>query len=499
MALLIKNGIVVNHNKEERADVLIENGKIAKVGLNLVPKAEENTLKIVDAEGCYVMPGGIDPHTHFQLPVGSIVSVDDAFIASRAALCGGTTSVIDFANPVPGESLLVAYEKWMDWISHSCCDWGLHVSVTWFGDQVAEEMGVLARERGVQSFKHFLAYKGAMMLDDEAFSRSLTRCRELGCLPTVHAENGEMVALGTKKMLGLGITGPEGHPQSRPVLCEVEAVSRGIAFAEFLNTPLYVVHTSTAPAARLIAAARERAVPVYGEVTPQHLVVDDSVYFDASKDWEYKAAMILSPPFRPVENIEGLWNVLEHNGLQTSGSDHAAFSHAQKRERGKDDFSKIPNGVGSLEERMVILFDRGVRTGRLTPSAYVALTSYNTARIFNLTSKGAIAPGYDADVVVINPKAHRTISQQTQKCAVDFNVFEGITVHGVPVTTILRGDIVWQVGVGADGAVDYQSGVFSGKESAGRYLHRPTHGYVYEEAQLPSQKAPIQSKSTLSA
>jgi len=251
--LLLKGGKVVNADRSVIADVYCEGGKIVQIGTNL--QVPHNT-HILDVRGKILVPGGIDTHTHFRLPFMGTIAVDQFFGGTRAAVAGGTTTVLDFVIPAPGESLIKAYDTWREWAQESVCDYGFHVAITWWSDQVSEEMGILARERGVNSFKHFMAYKGSLMLNDEALINSFTRAKELGCLSTVHAENGELVLLGQKKMLEAGITGPEGHPWSRPVELEAEATNRAATIAKQINTPVYIVHCSCKEAMEVIARAR---------------------------------------------------------------------------------------------------------------------------------------------------------------------------------------------------------------------------------------------------
>ena len=293
-SLLIRGGTVVNADREFRADVLCEAGKIVAVGASLAAPAG---CELLDAGGRYVMPGGIDPHTHMQLPFMGTVTQDDFYSGTAAALAGGTTSLIDFVIPDPQQPLMDAYRMWRGWAEKSACDYSFHVAVTWWDESVRRDMGTLVTEEGVNSFKHFMAYKNAIMCDDETLVNSFRRALELGAMPTVHAENGELVFLLQAEMKARGILGPEGHPLSRPPAVEAEAAQRAIAIADVLNVPIYIVHVSCAESAEAIARARARGQRVYGEVLAGHLTVDDSVY--RSPDFAFAAGHVMSPPFRP--------------------------------------------------------------------------------------------------------------------------------------------------------------------------------------------------------
>jgi len=327
-------------------------------------------------------------------------------------------------------------------------------------------MGTLVSEHGVNSFKHFMAYEGAIMATDDILVESFSRCLELGAVPTVHAENGELVYHMQQKLLAQGITGPEAHPLSRPPQVEGEAASRAIRIASTLGAPVYLVHVSTKDAVDEIAYARQQGHPVFGECLAGHLVIDDSVY--QHPDWATAAAHVMSPPFRPKGHQEALWHGLQSGNLQTTATDHCCFCEEQKA-AGKDDFTKIPNGTAGVEDRLAVLWDEGVNTGKLSPQEFVAVTSTNTAKIFNLyPRKGAIQVGADADLVVWDPNGTRTISARTHHQNVDFNIFEGKTVRGIARHTISQGKWTWR-----DGELHAERG-------AGRYLERPAYPGVFE-------------------
>lgn len=300
MSLLIRGATVVTHEESYRADVLCANGLIQAIGENL---ETPSGCDVLDGGGQYLMPGGIDPHTHMQLPFMGTVASEDFFSGTAAGLAGGTTSIIDFVIPNPRQSLLEAFHTWRGWAQKSAADYGFHVAITWWSDEVAREMGELVAQHGVNSFKHFMAYKNAIMAADDTLVASFERCLELGAVPTVHAENGELVFHLQQKLLAQGLTGPEAHPLSRPPQVEGEAASRAIRIAETLGTPLYLVHISSREALDEIAYARAKGQPVYGEVLAGHLLLDDSVY--RHPDWATAAGYVMSPPFRPVEHHHG--------------------------------------------------------------------------------------------------------------------------------------------------------------------------------------------------
>ncbi len=456
MSVLIRGGTVVNAEQSFRADVLCDGGKIVAVGETLdAPSGAE----VVDAGGQLVIPGGIDPHTHMELPFMGTVATEDFFTGTSAGCAGGTTMIIDFVIPGPQDSLLDSFKTWRGWAEKAASDYSFHVAVTGWSDRTAEEMGILTREHGVNSFKHFMAYKGAIMVDDGVLLNSFTRALELGALCTVHAENGEAVFHLQKKMLEMGITGPEGHALSRPPEVEGEAAQRAISIASVLGAPLYVVHVSTQEATQAIARARALGHRVYGEVLAQHLVIDESVY--RNPDWQTAAAYVMSPPFRPKHHQDALWAGLTSGSLQTTATDHCCFCAPQKA-AGKDNFTKIPNGTAGIEDRMSVLWHHGVGTGRLTPNEFVRITSANCAQIFNIyPRKGVIQVGADADVVVWDPEGTRTISAKTHHQNVDFNVFEAMEVKGKASHTVSRGNLVWK-----DGDLRTVKG-------AGRYVDRP--------------------------
>ncbi len=437
MSLVIKGGTIVAADRAYKADVLVEGETIAAIGEGLKGRNE------LDASGCCIMPGGIDPHTHLDMPFMGANSADNYQSGTTAALSGGTTMVVDFCTPERGQPLMDAFHAWEARSKSAIADYSYHMCVTYWSDQVREDMAKVVKA-GVTTFKHFMAYKGSLMVNDEEMFASFRRCAELGATPLVHAENGDVVLALQKHYMAKGVTGPEGHALSRPPEVEGEAANRAIMLADQAGVPLYIVHTSCIPAHEAIRRARALGKRVYGESLIQHLVLDESEYYN--KDWAHAARRVMSPPFRDKINQDDLWNGLRAGSLQVVATDHCAFTTKQK-ELGRGDFTKIPNGTGGLEDRMSVLWTYGVETGRLTPNEFVAVTSTNIARILNLyPRKGAVLPGAEADVVVWDPKANKTISAETQASAIDYNVFEGIKVKGLPRFTLSRGEVVFRDG-----------------------------------------------------
>ncbi|XP_033352041.1 dihydropyrimidinase isoform X6 [Bombus vosnesenskii] len=511
--LLIKNGKVVNDDGITDNDVYIEDGIIKQMGRNLIIPGG---TRIIDARGKYVMPGGIDPHTHFECELMGAKSVDDFYQGTKAAVAGGTTMIIDFVIPRKDESLLEAYERYRESADQKvCCDYSLHVAVTSWSPKVKEEMATLVKDHGVSSFKMFMAYRDLFMLRDPELIETFKTCKELGAIAMVHAENGDIIAENTKRLLDAGVTGPEGHEMSRPEEVEAEAVNRACVIASQVNCPLYIVHVMSRSAAEAVDAARKRGACVFGETLAAAIGTDGTNY--AHKCWKHAAAHVLSPPLRPdpdtscvllnmltnplyvtalssksaadvvsskrsegvvlfgetlasTVGIDGseqygkdiekarryitspplrpdsttpayLIEHLAQDGLQVTGSDNCTFN-AEQKALGKDDFSKIPNGVNGVEDRMSVVWEKGVHAGIMDPTRFVAVTSTNAAKIFNLyPRKGVIAVGSDADIVVWDPNRKRTISAQTHVQAVDFNIFEGMEVHGVPEYVIVEGRV----------------------------------------------------------
>jgi len=457
MSTVIKGGTIVTADLTYKSDVLVEDGQIIAIGHGL--KGD----KVLDATGCYVMPGGIDPHTHLEMPFMGTYSADDFDSGTRAALAGGTTMVVDFALPSPGQGLLDALKIWDNKTARAHCDYSFHMAVTWWGEQVFDEMKAVVG-RGINTFKHFMAYKGALMVNDDEMFASFRRCAELGAIPLVHAENGDLVAEMSAKLLAEGNTGPEAHAYSRPSQVEGEATNRAIMIADMAGVPLYVVHTSCEEAHEAIRRAKMNGKRVWGEPLIQHLTLDESEYFNP--DWDHAARRVMSPPFRDKKHQDSLWAGLASGTLSCVATDHCAFTTAQKR-TGLGNFTKIPNGTGGLEDRLPMLWTYGVNTGRITMNEFVAVTSTNIAKIMNCyPKKGAVLVGADADLVVWDPEKEKTISAQSQQSAIDYNVFEGKRVKGLPRYVMSRGHVA------------VTDGTLTSTEGHGKFVARDPNGAV---------------------
>ncbi len=438
MTKVIKGGTVVTADRSFEADILIEGEVIKEIGENL------SGDEVIDAEGAYVIPGGIDPHTHLEMPFMG-TTADETFLSGTwAAATGGTTMLVDFCLPGEDGSIKNAINDWhRKSAPQVASDIGYHMAITGWNENIFDEMKD-AVEMGVNSFKHFMAYKGALMIEDDEMYASFQRCKELGALPMVHAENGDIIQELQQKYLAEGITGPEGHAYSRPPELEGEAANRAIMIADAAGVPLYIVHVSCEQAHEAIRRSRQKGMRVYGEPLIQFLTLDESEYFN--KDWDYAARRVMSPPFRSKEHQDGLWAGLSAGSLQVVATDHCAFGTEKKR-MGVGDFTRIPNGTGGLEDRLSVLWTTGVETGRITPEEFVAVTSTNIAKILNIyPKKGALVPGADADIVVWDPSISKTITASNQKSIIDYNVFEGFAVTAQARHTLSRGDVIWSWG-----------------------------------------------------
>uniref|UniRef100_A0A3B3TFY0 Dihydropyrimidinase n=1 Tax=Paramormyrops kingsleyae TaxID=1676925 RepID=A0A3B3TFY0_9TELE len=411
--ILIKGGKVVNEDCSVISDVYIEDGLIKDIGLNLQVPAG---VRVIDATDKLVMPGGIDTHTHMELEFMSTKTADDFYT----------------------------------------------------GTKVKREMESLVREKGINSFKMFMAYKDVYMIQDHELHAAFSACRDLGAVAQIHAEHGDLVAEGAKKMLSLGITGPEGHEMCRPEEVEAEATQRAATIAHATNCPLYVVHVMSKSAAKVVRHARQQGWVVFGEPIAAGLGTDGTHYWH--QDWAHAAGFVMGPPLRPDPSTPGyLMDLLANDDLSVTGTDNCTFSICQKA-LGKDDFTKIPNGVNGVEDRMSVIWEKGVHSGKMDENRFVAVTSSNAAKIFNIyPRKGRIDRGSDADVVIWDPNRTRTISAKTHHQAVDYNIFEGMVCHGVAMVTVSRGKVV------------YEHGALYVTPGAGRFIPRkPFSDFVYK-------------------
>lgn len=457
MRKLVRGGTVVTASDTFQADVLIENEKIVAIGQEL----EVQNAEFVDATGCFVFPGGIDPHTHLEMPFGGTVTADDFYTGTRAAAFGGTTSIIDFCLTKKGETLQSAIATWHEKArGKAVIDYGFHLMVAEASDQVLEELDSVVKTEGITSLKVFMAYKHVFQADDETLFKTLIRAKELGALVQVHAENGDVIDYLTKRALENEQTEPIYHALTRPPEAEGEATGRAIALTALADSQLYVVHVSCAAAVQRIAEAREKGWNIYGETCPQYLALDIS-YLD-QPGFE-GAKYVWSPPLREKWNQDVLWNALKSGILQTVGSDQCSFNFSGQKELGRGDFTKIPNGGPMIEDRFGILYSEGVAAGRISLNQFVDITSTKVAKLFGMfPQKGTIAVGTDADIVIFNPEVKRTISVTTHHMNVDYNPFEGMEVTGAVVSVLSRGEFVIR---------DKQ---FVGASGAGRFFKRAT-------------------------
>ena len=456
MTLLIKNGTIVTATDQYKGDVFVDGEKISVIGTALTMAAD----RTIDATGKYLFPGGIDVHTHLDMPFGGSMSSDDFETGTIAAAYGGTTTVVDFAIQYHGQTLHHAWETWMKKAEgKATIDYGFHMIITELNDQVETEMDALVTQ-GVTSFKLFMAYPGVFMLDDASIFKALLRTGKNGGTICMHAENGGVIDVLVKKALAEGKTAPKYHALTRPARAEAEATHRAIALAEIAGVPIYIVHLSAAEALEMVTEARDRGLPAYAETCPQYLFLSYDNYEEPGFDG---AKYVMSPPLRPKETQDRLWRGLAGNDLQAISTDHCPFCMKEQKVLGEGDFSKIPNGAPGIETRMSLVYDGGVRTGKISLNRFVELTSTSPARIFGLfPRKGTIAPGSDADIVVFDPEKKLRLGVKTLHMRVDYNPYEGREVTGVTDTVISRGKVV------------IDAGKFVGKAGAGSFLKRAT-------------------------
>ena len=457
MGILIKNGTVVTASERVVADVYCDGGKVVALGSGLEKRSAKDEL--IDASGQYVFPGAVDPHVHLALPFMGTVSIDDFEVGTAGAVAGGTTTLIDFVIPARGQSLLDGFREWEAKSSIAVADYTYHMAITGWGEKTAEEMRVVVEDKGITSFKVFMAYKGAFMLDDGELWQVMKHAARLGAVVTVHAENGDAVINLQRELVAAGKTAPKYHPVSRPSAVEGEATARALMLARLNGATAYIVHMTCRESVQALARAKAEGQHCYGETCPQYLLLDDSVF--ERPDFE-GAVFVMSPPIRPRRegHQETLWAHLQNGIINSVGTDYCPFTMEQKR-MGLDNFTLIPNGGTGIEERLALLYTYGVCEGRFSLERMVELACTAPAKIFGLyPRKGSISVGGDADLVVWDPASERVISAKTHRSRCDRNVFEGFRVKGKPSWVIVNGRVQCK-----DGDLKVERG-------AGRFLKR---------------------------
>ncbi|MCR2042979.1 dihydropyrimidinase [Anaerosalibacter massiliensis] len=436
MTTIIKGGKIVTASDAYYADLKIDNGKIISIGENLY----EKDSKKIDATNCYIFPGAIDPHTHFDLEVGNAVTADDFESGTKAAIIGGTTTIIDFVNHNKGETLNDALNNWKRKAEgKTYCDYGFHMTISEWNENISDEMKDMI-DKGIPSFKMYMAYKERLQVDDDIILKALKRSKEIGGLIEFHCENGDMIDFLIEEEKTKEHFSPKFHPISRPNEVEKEAVSRLISLAKVAGQPIYIVHLSTKEALKETIEAKKEGQEIYVETCPQYLLLDDSLYEDEnSKNFEV-AKYVLSPPLRKKVDIKALWNGLKNNYIDIIATDHCSFNYNGQKTLGKNDFSKIPNGIPGVEHRFLLMYNYGVLTDKISINQLVDLTSTNAAKIFGLyPRKGTIAVGSDADIVIWNPNHLSTITAKNQTHKVDYTPYEGFKIKGRVEHVFLRG------------------------------------------------------------
>jgi dihydropyrimidinase len=459
---VIRKGTVVTATDTYVSDIGIAGGRISAIADSL---PVDGAGKVLEAAGLLVMPGGIDVHTHLDMPFGGTTSADDFETGTVAAAYGGTTTLIDFAIQQKGQSLRQAFETWMKKADRKAAiDYAFHCIITDLGDAQLEEMGALIGE-GVSSFKLFMAYPGVLMVDDATIFRAMTQAAKYGGLICMHAENGGAIDVIVRRALADGKKAPKYHALTRPTTAEGEAVGRAIALSEMAGAPVYIVHLSCNEALEKVREARDRGLPAYAETCPQYLYLSLEEHME--KPGFESAKYVFTPPLREKWNQEKLWHGLTHDTLQVVSTDHCPFCFKEQKEMGKDDFTKIPNGGPGIEHRLSLVYTGGVHGGRFSPNRFVQLVATAPAKLFGLfPRKGTIAVGSDADLVLFDANAEQVISASTHHMRVDYSMFEGIRVKGLPKTVLSRGRTI------------VENGKFVGRAGSGEFIKRQRYAGV---------------------
>lgn len=453
--ILLRRGLILSGSKPVIRDILISGGKIKTIGINLI---STRTTEIVDVENKWIFPGGVDPHVHMELPTPAGISSDDFYSGSKAAIAGGTTTLIDFVTPQRGESFVEALRKRKKRAEKCLADYSFHVSPTWWGKESAFQMETLVKEQGINSFKCYMAYQNSIGIKDAELMEVMKTAKKLGALVTLHCEDDGIVQQNIRKYLSQGNVSPKYHALSRPPAAEVLAVKKAIDFAAIAGCRIYIVHVSASGSVDLIRKARNSGLEVYGETCPQYLLLDDSVY-DAP--FEKSAPYIISPPIRKKDDRQALWEALADGTLQTVGTDHCPFNLKGQKDAGKEDFTKIPSGAGGVEHRLSLLYTFGVLTEKISLEKFRQIASENPASIFGLKTKGFLKPGMDADLVIWDADAESVISAMTHIQHCDTSIYEGLKIKGQPSVVLLNSKIV------------FRDNTIHEKELKGRFLGEP--------------------------
>jgi dihydropyrimidinase len=463
MSLLLRNGTVVTSTKTEKADILIDGEQIKDISPNI---PVEQADRVIDVAGMLLLPGGIDVHTHLDMPFGGTTSSDDFETGTKAAAFGGTTTLIDFAIQPKGTKMRSALDTWWKKAeSKASIDYGLHMIVTDLGEAGLEDMDDMVKE-GVASFKLFMAYPGVLMVDDATIFQALSRTAKNGALICLHAENGGIIDVIVKRAISEGKTAPIYHGLTRPVAAEAEAVHRAVAMSEISGAPVYIVHLSSEEALNEVRAARDRGVPIFAETCPQYLLLSIE---DLARPGFEGAKYVFTPPLREKRHQPKLWDGLKDDHLQVVSTDHCPFCFEDQKILGKDDFTKIPNGGPGVENRLQLLYHYGVNAGKLSLNRFVELVSTTPARLFGLyPKKGELASGSDADIVIWDPNAEHLISSKTHHMRCDYSMFEGFAVKGNAKMVLSRGEVI------------VEHGKFQGNTGRGSFLRREARGGAWK-------------------
>jgi dihydropyrimidinase len=463
-SVLIQNGTIVNADSTVKADLLIDRAVIKEIRAGIPASAAD---RVVDASGLLLLPGGIDAHTHLDMPFGGTCSADDFETGTRAAAIGGTTTIVDFAIQARGTRMRGALDTWWKKAEgKACIDYGLHMIITDLPDAGVEDMDDMVRE-GVASFKLFMAYPNVLMVDDATIFKAMRQTAKNGALICMHAENGSVIDVIVQQALAEGKTAPIYHALTRPTVAEAEAVNRAIAMAEIAGVPVYIVHLSSEDALNQVREARDRGLPAFAETCPQYLLlsIEDNMQ---DKGWD-GAKYVFTPPLREKRNQPKLWDGLRKDNLQVVSTDHCPFCFKDQKVLGKNDFTKIPNGGPGIENRLQLLHHHGVGQGNFSINRFVELVSTAPARIFGMyPKKGVLAPGSDADIVLWDAAADHTISAKTHHMRVDYSMFEGFRVRGNARDVYSRGELI------------VSGGKFVGKPGRGQYLRREARGGAWK-------------------